>query len=111
MSNFKCKRCGKCCSNILPLTKADIKNIRCHCKNQSENRLLALKDWYMMCPFLNHKNECTIYEYRPTICREYTCDKFENGKLDDSFVEMVKKYKFYVTDMREYFFGNKINKA
>ena len=105
MDKFKCKRCGKCCSNILPLTKADIKAIRCHSKNLSENRLLALKDWYMVCPFLNHKNECDIYEYRPTICRTYDCEKFKNGVYPDDFVELVKKEKFYTTDMREYFFG------
>jgi Fe-S-cluster containining protein len=28
MKNFECKKCGKCCSNYLPLTKEEIKTMK-----------------------------------------------------------------------------------
>lgn len=29
----------------------------------------------MICPFLNEKNQCSIYKDRPYICKIYKCDK------------------------------------
>jgi len=43
---FECSKCGKCCSNYLPLQKEEIKTMK----------KLAIKDWYNICPFLNYKN-------------------------------------------------------
>ena len=107
MEKFKCKRCGKCCSNLLPLSKEDIINIKKNSKELQEHRLLALRDWYMICPFLNHKNQCDIYEFRPTICREFTCQDFEQGNISNKILEEINKGTEYsVTDMREKFFNN-----
>lgn len=28
MNNYECRKCGKCCSNYLPLTKEEIRNFK-----------------------------------------------------------------------------------
>jgi Fe-S-cluster containining protein len=28
MNNFECRKCGKCCSNYLPLTKEEIRKLK-----------------------------------------------------------------------------------
>lgn len=104
---MNCKRCGKCCSNILPLNDEDIRKIKEFGNLLKEHKLLIDENWYMRCPFLNYKNECDIYEDRPLICRTYDCEKFNNNSYDKEFVDAVKTKKFKVTNMREYFFGGK----
>lgn len=101
--NFECKKCGKCCSNILPLSVEEIKNIK-KIPNKKENKLLVDANWEMRCPFLNSSNKCDIYEERPLICREYDCSKFEQGLYSSEMMEEIKKNKYRVVDMRREFF-------
>lgn len=82
--NGKCVGCGNCCSNLLPLTDKEIRDIKKyvekhHIKKQ-EHRLfvLAHDQVDMVCPFLDDSkttNKCTIYEVRPFICRDFICSK------------------------------------
>ena len=51
---FECSKCGKCCSNYLPLQKEEIKTMKKLAIK--ENKHLLNKDWYNICPFLNYKN-------------------------------------------------------
>lgn len=78
LKNFKCKRCGSCCypPRLYP---ADIKRIK---KAGYEDFVYVdnLRNKYMKdkrntkCIFLKKKGkiyECSIYSYRPKICRQY----------------------------------------
>lgn len=81
MYKDKCSCCGKCCSNLLPLTNNEItrlKNLVRKRKIKPYNNYL-LSDCDLVCPFLDNKNKCIIYEDRPLICKEYTCKKFALG--------------------------------
>ena len=103
--NFKCKRCGKCCSNYLPLTENEIQEMKKTAKK--ENKHLLDKDWYNTCPFLNYKNECDIYENRPMICREYDCYKFKNCLISKNMIDSTRKEKYRLVDIRKEIFNNK----
>ena len=104
MSNFKCKKCGKCCSNFLPLRKEEIKTMKRLAKK--ENRHLLMQDWYDICPFLNYKNECDIYDNRPLICKEYTCYKFENKIYNAELFSKIDEKEFKLVDVRKEIFKN-----
>lgn len=102
--NFECKKCGKCCSNFLPLSKREIQELRKLATR--ENKRLLEKDWYSTCPFLNYQNKCDIYENRPAICKGYTCYKFENHIFDKKFLKETKEKNtdFKLVDLREEIF-------
>lgn len=103
---FKCKKCGKCCGNFLPLTKKEIQDLKKLAKK--ENKLLVDKYWYNSCPFLNSSLKCDIYENRPTICREYDCEKFKNKIISDNMIKKLKQEKYILVDLRKEIFGGKI---
>lgn len=105
VETFKCKECGKCCSNFLPLTKEEIKTMKRLAKK--ENRHPLRQDWYFICPFLNNNNKCDIYEDRPFICREYTCYKFENNIYDKEAFSKIDKSEIKLVDIRHEIFRNK----
>ena len=78
IKNFHCKRCGECCYPPR-LFATDIKRIK---KAGYEDFVYTddLKNTYMKdkknnkCIFLRKKGkifECSIYPYRPKVCREY----------------------------------------
>lgn len=83
--NGECSGCGNCCSNILPMNEEEISRLRKWVKkNHYEahrcNYPFAKEIQDLTCPFRNEKeNKCDIYEIRPTICKDYRCDKFKNG--------------------------------
>lgn len=85
--NGECSECGECCSNLLPMSKDEIKAIRKVVREQKIQPLphnvtmLESMDW--LCPFLdtnkeNHK--CVIYQHRPLICRDFSCHNMAIGK-------------------------------
>lgn len=81
--NGECSGCGQCCSNILPLSTKEIKEIRRYIKKHhiaEHKRLMPtvtpLLD--MTCPFLmdwKEKDKCAIYPVRPHICRCFICSQ------------------------------------
>ena len=96
---WKCKNCGKCCISlterkkfILPLRKEDIPRLKQveEFNDLVKNRLLMIaKGTYDydtktfpkqleadgLCPFFDEINcLCRIYEFRPSICRNFDCD-------------------------------------
>lgn len=103
--NFKCKCCGKCCSNFLPLQKDEIKLMKKLAK--TENIKLLQNDWYSICPFLNNNNKCDIYENRPFICREYSCYNFENNIFNLENFKNLSKEDFKLVDIRKEIFNRK----
>ena len=76
--NGKCSSCGNCCSNILPMSKEELKRIKKyvrkhHITDSSKNENVKFN---MICPFRdNEKKVCTIYPIRPLICSDFKCDK------------------------------------
>jgi Fe-S-cluster containining protein len=97
--SWKCKNCGKCCISlterkifILPLRKEDIprlKEVQKFNELVKSGRLKIAKGTYDydtktfpkqleaegLCPFFDkEKCLCQIYEFRPSICRNFDCD-------------------------------------
>lgn len=80
-NNGECSKCGNCCSRTLPMTQKEINQIRIYIKKHNIKRQVhivnVLKEASVdgVCPFLDDtkENKCTIYEVRPSICREYCC--------------------------------------
>lgn len=103
MKEFKCKRCGNCCSNYLPLSNKefnDLKNIIKKRKLKSNKRIFE-SNYYHTCPFLNANNKCDIYEDRPMICKSFTCNwDMSNTK------ELTKEFR-PLRDLRKELFGEK----
>ena len=87
----ECTQCGKCCSNLLPMTDEEVKEIKQYIK---VNRIkehshivapLATLTIDMTCPFLDDSKsceKCAIYEVRPKICRDFICDPKQIAKVD-----------------------------
>ncbi len=79
--NGECSKCGQCCSRTLPMTQKEINQIRMYIKKHNIKKqvhivnILANASFDGICPFLDDtkENKCTIYEVRPSICREYNC--------------------------------------
>ncbi len=108
--NGKCVQCGKCCSNLLPMTDEEISVIRKYIKRHhiKEHRHflpLAEPAIDMTCPFLNDDKKtekCDIYEVRPRICRDFICCPSGRKPLD-----LKWGLKANVVDVRETFFGER----
>lgn len=109
--NGKCTGCGNCCSNLLPMTDEEIEVIRkyvnrFHIKEQKRNLPLAEPMLDLTCPFLDNSkkcDKCTIYEVRPHICRQFSCDPKQRPHLDLSY-----GLKAQVRDVRKTFFGSEV---
>lgn len=71
----KCSECGACCSDLLPLTKSDIKRVRQYMKRHHVTLTPPRADVDLTCPFLSEDKHCKVYEARPTICRIFMCNK------------------------------------
>ncbi|MBR3645646.1 MAG: YkgJ family cysteine cluster protein [Lachnospiraceae bacterium] len=104
----KCISCGQCCSNLIPISAKEIKNIKRyikkkHIKEQKHNYPISNEIIDMTCPFRSEKEQkCLIYEIRPEICRDFQCNKPREQ------VEMSKKLlhkRYEICDMRQTFYG------
>ena len=104
----KCKRCGRCCRNILFSTKEGYikdenifkdmqkkyryyKNFRISGKIENkqdfQNGALTFE-----CKFISKNNKCLIYPIRPIFCRDYPNI---NPELIYNGVEMLDECGFY----------------
>ena len=107
--NGKCVGCGKCCSNYLPLSSKEIKEIhryikKHHITEKKHNIPTAKPILDMTCPFLDESKDCekcTIYPVRPQICRDFKCDNPRKKIYADK-----RKYhgRYKAVDMRKEFF-------
>lgn len=80
-SNIDCLKCANCCKTTSPIFyQKDIERIAKHLRLKPGDvieKYLHMdedKDYVLNtapCPFLDGENYCTIYESRPTACREY----------------------------------------
>ena len=82
--NGECSGCGRCCTNILPLSQKEIQKIKSYIGQYkvtpvNRNNVLT-KEYSKVCPFLSKENKCNIYKVRPEICRRFICSKFKNNE-------------------------------
>ena len=74
--------CSLCCSDILILSEQDVSRIKKYLKKHPEikphNYTPMLSSEYIdKCPFNNpDTHKCMIYEARPEICRNFSCNRF-----------------------------------
>lgn len=95
--DFKCKRCGKCCSLRVKPTKEDIKKIKKSGKKGKDfldgkylkrikSKVKNKNSKSKQCIFLEFKDGhvgCSIYKNRPEICRKWPNSKGLFGKQVD----------------------------
>lgn len=106
-----CSNCGQCCSDLLPVSGAEIKKIQeyiqKHHIKESVHFLPTAQPVLidLTCPFRdNIGKKCTIYEVRPAICRDFKCDKPKQQIEAD---KSLYHGKYAVISMRETFFKKK----
>ena len=103
----KCSGCGECCSNMLPMSADEVRQIKTYIKkhNIKEQRHNFLQGIDMTCPFRDELNrKCLVYEVRPAICREFVC----NHTIEDIMKAQLDIHKINrVVFMRNEFFGSK----
>lgn len=80
LKEIDCTECANCCKELAPAlsleeTKKIAKHLELSYEEFEENYIerktaegIILKGWE--CPFLN-ENSCSIYDYRPEVCRSY----------------------------------------
>lgn len=76
MQKQKCIKCGKCCGYIVPITKNEKIKIEKYIQEKKINSIKRnFTKKYIDCKFLNNENECIIYDVRPSICKNFNCNK------------------------------------
>lgn len=105
--NGRCSNCGKCCSDILPLSRMEIDRIKRYIKTHGirEQRHNGRTGADLTCPFRDEKaRKCLIYKVRPDICRvfmcNYTAEDIARAKID------FHEYRQPIF-MRQIFYGNR----
>lgn len=108
-----CKKCGKCCTDVLIATPYEINDIKKYIKKNNikpVNRNTTFdKEQKNICPFLSLDNTCLIYPVRLEICRKFFCKNNKFGNCLDSY-----EYKEVISMMqtfypKEFMTLNKIN--
>ncbi len=100
-NNGVCSKCGNCCSRTLPMTQKEINQIKLYIKKHNIKRqvhmvnVLAGKQVDWVCPFLDNTkaNKCTIYEVRPSICREFNCHDYITLRIFNNPHETKERIK------------------
>ena len=112
----QCSGCGSCCSNFLPLSRGEIRDIRRyvekhHIKEHVHSGApLSEPLWDLTCPFLDISkptNRCTIYSHRPYICRAFMCNRPPEETTRQKW-EFLRQHD--PVDMRATFFGGNSGK-
>jgi len=88
---FRCKRDGCCCRLLVQVSKADIRRLEKvgHKKEdfiQKKKGKNYIKQINGYCPWLKISKgvaECTVYNYRPDICRVFPLKKILGMKAHD----------------------------
>lgn len=91
--NGKCSGCGACCSTYLPITQKELKVLKAWVKknrykpsNSYAPANIRGRSLDLTCPFLNKDTgKCDVYDIRPTICREFICNKDISKRYHNAF--------------------------
>ena len=73
----KCIGCGECCGHYLPMTSAEIAQIRLH----TVVNMIEPRPDPVDCPWLKKNRTCAIYKVRPAICRAFHCQRSLEGRM------------------------------
>lgn len=102
----RCSNCGACCGNFIPVKKPELKEIRRYVqKNRIQPQRVVFPfakqpDVDGSCPFRDaHSQQCTIYLFRPTICRIFRCNRQPTKE------EALQLRGAKVVDLRKEIFG------
>ena len=120
--NGRCSGCGECCSDILPLTEAEIARLKSFVKTRhfkAHTHLCApcTATYDMTCPFLTPQHKCAVYDIRPQVCRLFKCWDYAVGSLErfesSSRDTQAAFWRFYgqhpkVVSMRHTIFGESV---
>lgn len=104
--NGECTGCGNCCSNLLPVTKKEIREIKSyirihHIKEEKHFMPTTNPTLDLMCPFRNEREKkCNIYSVRPKICKSFICNPQIRNANNDSFGN-----GYFPINVRKTFFG------
>lgn len=105
----KCSNCGECCSDLLPLTDAEVRKIKRYAKahNLKEHRQAPFFDPKaidLTCAFRNEQTKrCDIYPVRPLICQAFICTKsLQTAHHDRDLIHQSRS----VHSLRYEVFGN-----
>lgn len=105
----KCSNCGECCSDLLPLTDAEVSKLKRYAAahNLKEHRQAPFFDQKatdLTCPFRNEQTKrCDVYPVRPLICREFICTKsLQQAHHDRNLVHQSRR----AHSLRYEVFGN-----
>ncbi len=111
--NGKCSECGQCCGDKLPMSYEEVAIIQKYvARNHIEARertplVLATPRADLMCPFLDEsksEHKCKIYEVRPRVCREFTCEN-PYWVPSERFIAEYERGNIKNYNVRETFFG------
>ena len=87
-ASWECRKCGRCCSQDIPLTLYDIHRLALARERPVEDlfrecvsgHVARVSEVFVMnrgvggaCLFLNEDNTCSIYAHRPRVCGFYPC--------------------------------------
>lgn len=108
--NGKCSQCGACCSDLLPMSEKEIREIH---RFINKNGITECKHLLptanpcmdMTCPFLDtdkKSEKCIIYPVRPAICRQFICDSEKRAKHNRELLKQTRR----IVDVRREFFEN-----
>lgn len=103
--NGECSKCGRCCSNFLPLSEREIRYLKKIVRKRNLKPYFRpmLANPEVVCPFLDNSNHCSIYSDRPDICKAFKCDYQEKSE-SERFTYQMQDYKELV-DVREEIFN------
>lgn len=102
----RCSNCGECCTNFIPMTKDEIKQIHSYLGKHPEvtEQRHEGAEFDLTCPFRDeNKKRCLIYEVRPAICRSFICNK-DTDVLKQEKLQAHKRGREVM--MRNEFFGS-----
>lgn len=106
--NGECSQCGACCSNLLPVSSKEVKEIHRYVKKhhiQEQKTLIPMLGIALdlTCPFRSEtEKKCLIYSVRPQICRSFRCD-YPRRHIQMNKEVLRKRYQ--MIDMRKEFYG------
>lgn len=100
-----CNKCGKCCREIRSLGMKNEKDLkimqfifpwykRFYITKIDENNNIVLS-----CKYLNENGTCSVYKFRPLLCRNYPKKKINfNGQMPDGcgYKIIKKEFKDYL---------------
>lgn len=94
-----CKHCGRCCTDVLLLTEAEINAIKKRVKQQKLTNHTPRhigNERVETCPFLDvANNTCDIYDIRPQICQNFYCYKTTMDTLPFDKLKPVNMIKTF----------------